>query len=236
VLCLDNVDAFYLDFQALWDISLTVRERELVALIGSNGAGKTTVLRTIAGFLTPSKGSLGLDGIPLQKIQAHQRVELGIALVPEGRRLFRDMTVLENLELGAYLARARAIKEDTLAWVFDVFPILKSRTNQLAGTLSGGEQQMLAIARGLMSQPRLLLVDELSLGLAPVAVERIYETLREINASRGLTILFVEQNVNLALQTAQRAYVLENGRIALEGASSELLENEQVKSAYLALG
>jgi branched-chain amino acid transport system ATP-binding protein len=236
VLCLDRVDGFYHDFQALWDVSLDVREGEIVALIGSNGAGKTTVLRTIAGFLSPSKGSLGLDGIRLDQVPAHQRVDLGIALVPEGRRLFRDMTVLENLELGAYLGRARRTREETLAWVFQVFPILERRVKQVAGTLSGGEQQMLAIARGLMSQPRLLLVDELSLGLAPVAVERIYESLWEINASRGLTILFVEQNVNLALQTAKRAYVLENGRVALEGAASDLLANDQVRSAYLALG
>ncbi|MBI5442961.1 MAG: ATP-binding cassette domain-containing protein, partial [Deltaproteobacteria bacterium] len=163
MLFLDKVDARYGDFQALWDVSLTVAEGEIVALIGSNGAGKTTVLRTIAGFLTPGKGTLGLDGMPLNKIQAHQRVDLGIALVPEGRRLFREMTVLENLELGAYLGRARAVKEDTLAWVFEVFPVLKERVKQTAGTLSGGEQQMLAIARALMARPHLLLLDEPSL-------------------------------------------------------------------------
>jgi branched-chain amino acid transport system ATP-binding protein len=236
VLCLERVDAHYQDFQALWDISLTIREGEIVALIGSNGAGKTTVLRTISGFVSPRSGTVDLDGNPLNKVQAHRRVDLGIAMVPEGRRLFSDMTVLENLELGAYLGRARAVKDGTLEWIYEVFPVLKDRANQVAGTLSGGEQQMLAIARGLMSQPRLLLVDELSLGLAPVVVERIYRTLWEINQSRKLTILLVEQNVKLALETAHRAYVLENGRIGLEGAALDLLQDDQVKTAYLALG
>jgi branched-chain amino acid transport system ATP-binding protein len=236
VLRVENVDSHYLDFQALWDISLTVEQGEIVALIGSNGAGKSSVLRTISGFLVPKKGTVSIDGVQIQKMQPQDRVKLGISLVPEGRRLFPEMTVLENLELGAYIKSARKVRENTLEWVFQVFPRLKDRTGQTARTLSGGEQQMLAIARGLMSHPKLLLVDEVSLGLAPIIVQNIYKTLREINRTLNMTILLVEQNVRLALEIAHKGYVIENGRIVGQGKAQELLNSEEVKNAYLALG
>jgi branched-chain amino acid transport system ATP-binding protein len=230
-----NVDVSYGDIQALWDVSLTVKSEEMVALVGSNGAGKTTVLKTITGLLKPAKGSITLYGVRSDLIPAHKIVELGVSLVPEGRRLFRDMTVLENLEIGSYIDRARTTKEENLRWISEIFPILKQRLHQLAGTLSGGEQQMLAIARGLMSEPKMLLVDELSLGLAPLIVKNIYRTLKEINASRKTTILIVEQNVRLALEMGDRAYILENGRVSGEGKASDLLNSEEVKRAYLAM-
>jgi branched-chain amino acid transport system ATP-binding protein len=236
VLKVENVDGYYLDFQALWDISLTVEKGEIVALIGSNGAGKSSVLRAISGFLMPKKGTVAIDGVQIQKMQPQDRVKLGISLVPEGRRLFPEMTVLENLELGAYIKSARKARENTLEWVFQVFPRLKDRTGQTARTLSGGEQQMLAIARGLMSHPKLLLVDEVSLGLAPIIVQNIYKTLKEINQSLNMTILLVEQNVRLALEIAHKGYVIENGRIVGQGKAQELLNSEEVKNAYLALG
>jgi branched-chain amino acid transport system ATP-binding protein len=231
-----NVDICYGDIQALWDISLTVKDKEIVALVGSNGAGKTTVLKTITGLLKPRKGSISIYGVRSDTIPAHKIVDLGISLVPEGRRLFRDMTVLENLEIGGYIGRARNVKNENLRWLFEIFPILENRLHQLAGTLSGGEQQMLAIARGLMSEPKMLLVDELSLGLAPLIVKNIYKTLKEINTSRKVTILVVEQNVRLALEIGDRAYILENGRISGEGRGIDLLNSDQVKKAYLAMG
>jgi len=233
---IENVDICYGDVQALWDVSLTVKGEEIVALVGSNGAGKTTVLKTITGLLKPRKGSVSIYGVLSDTVPAHKIVELGVSLVPEGRRLFRDMTVLENLEIGGYIGRARNGKDENLRWVFEVFPVLEKRLRQLAGTLSGGEQQMLAIARGLMSEPKMLLVDELSLGLAPLIVKNIYKTLKEINASRKVTILVVEQNVRLALEIGERAYILENGRISGEGRGIDLLNSEQVKKAYLAMG
>jgi branched-chain amino acid transport system ATP-binding protein len=236
VLRVENVDGYYLDFQALWDLSLKVEKGEIVALIGSNGAGKTSVLRTISGFLIPKKGTVSIDGVQIQKTQPQDRVKLGISLVPEGRRLFPEMTVLENLELGAYIKSARKERENTVEWVFQVFPRLKDRVAQTARTLSGGEQQMLAIARGLMSRPKLLLVDEVSLGLAPIIVQNIYKTLKEINQSLNMTILLVEQNVRMALEIAHKGYVIENGRIVVQGTAQELLNSEQVKNAYLALG
>jgi branched-chain amino acid transport system ATP-binding protein len=236
VLKVENVDSYYLDFQALWDVSLTVEQGEIEALIGSNGAGKSSVLRTISGFLIPKKGTVAIDGVQIQKVAPQDRVKLGISLVPEGRRLFPEMTVLENLELGAYIKSARKAKESTLDWIFQVFPRLKDRTGQTARTLSGGEQQMLAIARGLMSQPKLLLVDEVSLGLAPIIVQSIYNILKEINQSLNMTILLVEQNVRLALEIAHKGYVIENGRIVGQGKAQELLNSEEVKNAYLALG
>ena len=233
---IENVDICYGDVQALWDVSLTVKGEEIVALVGSNGAGKTTVLKTITGLLKPRKGSVSIYGVLSDTVPAHKIVELGVSLVPEGRRLFRDMTVLENLEIGGYIGRARNGKDENLRWVFEVFPVLEKRLRQLAGTLSGGEQQMLAIARGLMSEPKMLLVDELSLGLAPLIVKNIYKTLKEINASRKVTILVVEQNVRLALEMGDRAYILENGRISGEGRGVDLLKSDQVKKAYLAMG
>lgn len=230
-----NVDVSYGDIQALWDVSLTARDEEIVALVGSNGAGKTTVLKTITGVLKPTKGSVTLYGIRSDTIPAHKVVDLGVSMVPEGRRLFRDMTVLENLEIGGYTDRARGAKSENLRWISGVFPILEQRLHQLAGTLSGGEQQMLAIARSLMSDPRTLLVDELSLGLAPLIVKNIYKTLKEINTARKMTVMVVEQNVRLALEIGDRAYILENGRVTGEGKGSDLLNSEQVKKAYLAM-
>lgn len=232
----ENVDVHYGDIQALWNVSFRVDDGEIVALVGSNGAGKTTILRTVSGILKPTKGSVRIHGIRSDAVPAHQIVEMGVVLIPEGRRLFRDMTVLENLELGSYIGRARPLKNENLRWVFEIFPIVRDRIHQSAETLSGGEQQMLAIARGLMSDPKLLLVDELSLGLAPLIVKNIYETLKKINVTRKMTILVVEQNVRLALETGRRGYILENGRILGEGKASDLLSSEQVKKAYLAIG
>lgn len=231
-----KVDSYYFDFQALWDISLDVEKGEIVALIGSNGAGKSSVLRTISGFLLPKKGTVAFEGVQIEKMQPQDRVKLGISLVPEGRRLFPEMTLLENLELGAYTKTARKTKENTLEWVFQAFPRLKDRTGQMARTLSGGEQQMLAIARGMMSQPKLLLLDEVSLGLAPIIVQNIYKTLQEINQSLNMTILLVEQNVRLALEIAHKGYIIENGRIVGKGNAKDLLNSEEIKNAYLALG
>ncbi len=231
-----QVDVHYGDIQALWNVSFRVEDGEIVSLIGSNGAGKTTVLKTISGILSLTRGSVTIDGIRSDTIKAYQIVEQGVSLVPEGRRLFRDMTVLENLELGSYIGRSRLKKDENLKWIFQMFPVLDQRVRQLAGTLSGGEQQMLAIARGLMSEPKLLLVDELSLGLAPLIVKHIYLTLKEINRSKKMTILIVEQNVRLALEISDRGYIIENGRITGEGKGSELLKSDKVKSAYLAMG
>jgi branched-chain amino acid transport system ATP-binding protein len=232
----EKVDVHYGDIQALWNISFRVSDGEIASLIGSNGAGKTTVLKTISGILRPTKGSVSIDSIRSDAIPAHEIVEMGVVLIPEGRKLFRDMTVFENLELGGYIARARPLKNQYLKWIFEMFPVVEKRMHQLAGTLSGGEQQMLAIARGLMSDPKLLLVDELSLGLAPLIVKNIYDTLKEINRSRKMTILVVEQNVRLALEISDRGYIIENGRIIGEGKGSDLLKSDQVKSAYLAIG
>ncbi len=231
-----DLDVTYGDVQALWSVSCDVRKSEIVALVGSNGAGKTTFLRTVSGAQRPKKGTITVDGVRCDSGEPHRIVDLGVSLVPEGRRLFRDMTVLENLELGGYLRRARKVKDEVIQYVFHLFPVLQHRMNQLAGTLSGGEQQMLAIGRGLMSDPKLLLVDELSLGLAPIVVKNIYKTLKEINTSKNMTILVVEQNVRLALEVADRAYVIENGRIVMQGTGKELLASPEIKSAYLAIG
>jgi branched-chain amino acid transport system ATP-binding protein len=231
-----DLDVYYGDLQALWGVSLTVEEREIVALIGSNGAGKSTLLKTLSGIITPKRGSASFFDARLDTMKQHEIVELGMSMVPEGRRLFPEMTVMENLELGAYLSRARKLQQETLEWIFEMFPVLKMRVGQVAGTLSGGEQQMLAIARGLMSHPRLLLLDEVSLGLAPIIVKTIYNIIEKINSVRGVTILLVEQNVRYALQTAERAYVMENGLMVTSGNARELLNSEQVKSAYLAVG
>ena len=232
----EHVDVCYGDIQALWDVSLSVENGELAALVGSNGAGKTTVLKAIAGLLKPRKGTITVDNLQTHVMDAYKIVEMGVVLIPEGRRLFREMTVLENLEIGSFIGRARKGKNEKLKWVFSVFPILEKRIHQTAGTLSGGEQQMLAIGRGLMSDPKLLLVDELSLGLAPLIVKNIYGTLREINRSNKVTILVVEQNVRLALKIADRGYIIENGRITGEGKGGDLLSSEKVKAAYLSMG
>lgn len=227
-----DLDVYYGDLQALWDVSLDVQAGEIVALIGPNGAGKTTIMRTLAGLLAPARGSITLEGRRVETAPGHQRVELGLALVPEGRRLFGTMTVLENLELGAYPGRARADRQANLARVCGIFPILQERRGQLAGTLSGGQQQMVAIGRALMSRPRLLLLDEPSLGLAPVVVEAIFEVVRQINAE-GVTVLLVEQNARAALRLAHRGYVIENGRVVQQAPADSLLHDPHVRAAYL---
>ncbi len=229
-----NIDTFYGKAQALFGVSVRVDESEIVALVGSNGAGKTTLLNTISGLLRPASGSVEFLGKRIDGLTSHSIVELGISHVPEGRKLFADMTVRENLEMGAYPYHAWKRREERLEQVYQVFPILKEREGQLARTLSGGEQQMLAMGRGLMSRPRLCMFDEPSSGLAPkllLEVFRVIKSLRE----QGITILLIEQNVRHTLEIADRAYVLENGRVILAGDSKELLKEELIRKAYLGL-
>jgi branched-chain amino acid transport system ATP-binding protein len=229
---IEDMHSYYGHIEALRGISLTVDEGEVVTLIGSNGAGKTTTLRSIHGILPPRQGKIIFAGEEIQGVPAHELISRGIAQSPEGRRIFFRMTVLENLEMGAYHRNdASGIRED-MNRVFDLFPRLKERTKQEAGTMSGGEQQMLAIGRALMSRPRLLLLDEPSMGLAPVLVERIFEIIREIN-KQGTTILLVEQNANVALEIATRGYVLETGTIVNSAPAAELREDPTVREAYL---
>jgi branched-chain amino acid transport system ATP-binding protein len=227
-----GIDARYMDLQALWDVSLRVDEGELVALVGPNGAGKTTTLKVISGLIKPTAGNVFLDGHSLSREPAHKIVDLGISQVLEGGRVFTDLTVLENLELGSFGAKARKAKDQNLERVFDLFPRLQERQQQCAGTLSGGERQMLAIGRALMSAPRLLMLDEPSFGLAPILVEQIFEMVTEINR-QGVTVLLVEQNVRAALELTQRAYVIENGRVVGEGSGDSLLSFESIRAAYL---
>ncbi len=230
----DGIDVCYGDLKVLWSVSLNVQDKEILTIIGSNGAGKSTLLRTFAGLQKPVKGSLLFEHTDLSKISAHKRVDLGICLVPEGRGLFPGMTITENLELGAYNRAARQVRGESIQFVYALFPLLERRKGQLAGTLSGGEQQMVAIGRGLMSKPKLLLLDEPSLGLAPLVVEEIFRVINEINQA-SVTIVLVEQNVRVALGLAQRAYVIESGRIAGSGDARNLMDDEQVKAAYLGL-
>jgi len=234
MLSLSNLDVFYGDAQALWDVSLEVAQGEIVALLGSNGAGKSTTLKTISGLLRPRKGRITLGEIRLDTIEPSSIVGRGIAHVPEGRRLFPNMTVSENLRVGAYNTAAWAERHQIIETVYGMFPILAERRSQLAGTLSGGEQQMLAIGRALMSKPTVLMLDEPSLGLAPKVVESIFGILVEIN-QQGTTILLIEQNAHIALQVAHRGYVMETGRISLKGRAEELSQEEHVKKAYLGL-
>jgi branched-chain amino acid transport system ATP-binding protein len=229
-----NLQVYYGDVQALWDVSFAVRPGEIVTLVGSNGAGKTTTLKTISGLLRPAAGRVCLEGQDLAALPPHEILARGIAQIPEGRRLWPHMTVLENLELGAYTAEARRRKDESLDWVLALFPRLRERRGQLSGTLSGGEQQMVAIARGLMSRPRLLMLDEPSLGLAPLLVEEVFRIVREING-QGVTVLLVEQNLRQALEVAHRAYVLETGRVTLSGPSPDVLANAHIRAAYLGL-
>lgn len=229
---LNDIHVFYGAIHAIQGISLTVREGEIVSLIGANGAGKSTTLNTICGLIRPKNGSITFMGNDITHLSPADIVKLGISQVPEGRRIFTNMTVLENLELGAYKrADKDGIRQD-IEDVYKRFPRLKERQRQIAGTLSGGEQQMLAIGRALMARPRLLLMDEPSMGLAPILVKEIFEIIKEIN-NAGTTILLVEQNAHMALSIANRAYVLETGRIALEGPAKELADNPQVQKAYL---
>ena len=234
MLRVESINVFYGEVQALWDVSFEVNAGEIVTLVGSNGAGKTTSLKSISGLLTPRGGAIQFDGARLDTVAAHRVVDLGIAHIPEGRRLWTGLSVMETLDLGAYIQRAKSEKKETIDWVFTLFPRLAERKSQSAETLSGGEQQMLAIARGLLSKPKLLMLDEPSLGLAPVLVEQVFEVIQEIN-QRGVTILLVEQNVNHALAIANRGYVLETGRVIKSGKSDELLNDPQVKNAYLGL-
>jgi branched-chain amino acid transport system ATP-binding protein len=234
LLTLEGVDAFYGDLQALHGVSLEVRAGELMALVGANAAGKTTTLRVISGTLPARAGRVLFEGQDLAAMPAHLRVAQGIVQVPEGRRLFPFMTVHENLLLGAHAPQARAQQEASLDYVLRLFPVLKDRATQLAGSLSGGEQQMCAIGRALMARPRLLMLDEPTLGIAPVLVQRIFETVAAINRD-GVTILLVEQNVRRALALAHRAVALENGRVVLAGPARELLVDERLKKAYLGL-
>jgi len=234
LLRLERIDAFYGDLQALAEVSLEVRDGEIMALVGANAAGKSTTLRVISGLVSPRRGRVVLGDEDLTELPAHQRVDRGIVQVPEGRRLFPFMTVAENLMLGAHAGRARAERERTLAHVYDLFPVLGERRTQLAGSLSGGEQQMCAIGRALMARPQILMLDEPTLGLAPVLVARIFETVRTINR-QGVTVLLVEQNVRQALTLAHRACVLESGRLVLEGQARELLGDDRLKRAYLGL-
>ena len=229
---LENVHSYYGHIHALQGISLTVEEGEIVTLIGSNGAGKTTTLRSIHGLLPPREGSIAFGGVEIQGTPAHELIRKGISQSPEGRRIFHRMSVLENLEMGAYHRSDRAGIQEDMGRVFELFPRLKERVKQEAGTMSGGEQQMLAIGRALMSRPRLLLLDEPSMGLAPVLVERIFEIIREINR-QGTTILLVEQNANVALEIATRGYVLETGRIVNSASAKKLREDPKVRAAYL---
>jgi branched-chain amino acid transport system ATP-binding protein len=229
---LENMHSYYGHIHALRGISLTVEEGEVVTLIGSNGAGKTTTLRSIHGILPPREGKIIFDGEEIQGTAAHELIGKGIAQSPEGRRIFFRMTVLENLEMGAYHRNDTSEIREDMDRVFDLFPRLKERTRQEAGTMSGGEQQMLAIGRALMSRPKLLLLDEPSMGLAPVLVERIFEIIREIN-KQGTTLLLVEQNANVALEIASRGYVLESGAIVNSASAAELREDPSVREAYL---
>jgi len=227
-----NLHVHFGVIHAIKGISLTVNDGEIVTLIGANGAGKTTTLRTISGLKKPSEGTIFFDGRDITSLSAQERVKLGISQVPEGRRVFSSMTVLENLELGAYLRKDRDGIAKDLDMVFERFPILAERRKQQAGTLSGGEQQMLAIGRALMSRPKLLCLDEPSMGLAPFLVQEIFDIIKDIN-EKGTTVLLVEQNASMALQIAHRAYVMETGRITLSGTGSELMQSEEIKKAYL---
>lgn len=231
---LQHIDVFYGRVQALRDVSMVVGAGEIVALIGSNGAGKTTTLRTISGLVRSARGSVLWRGEPVQRYGAERLARLGIGHAPEGRRLFSRMTVRENLEMGAFSRRDRSRIREDFDRVYTLFPRLRERNSQLAGSLSGGEQQMVAIGRALMTGPTILLLDEPSLGLAPVLVDAIFEVIREINA-KGTTILLIEQNARLALQTAGRAYVLETGSVVIEGAAKELLTSPDVQKAYLGM-
>jgi len=234
MLSVKNLSVFYGDAQALWDVSFDVHEKKLVTIIGSNGAGKSTLLKTISNLLAPRSGEIRIQHQVTTGLAAHHVAELGVAHVPEGRQLFPMMTVAENLRIGSVLPEAKMKREETFREVFNLFPILGERQNQLANTLSGGEQQMLAIGRGLMLRPRLLLLDEPSLGLAPMLVSQIFEVVKEIN-SRGITVLLVEQNVQRSLEMADEGFILENGRITMHGTGQELLVNEHIKTAYLGL-
>ena len=233
ILEVNDLNVYYGAIHAIKNISFEIKKGEIVTLIGANGAGKTSSLHAISGLLTPKSGEISLNGLNITNIDAHKLVSLGMAHVPEGRRIFTNLTVLENLEMGAFIRNDKDKVKKDLNNVFDMFPRLAERKKQLAGTMSGGEQQMLAIARALMSRPELLLMDEPSMGLAPILVQEIFRTIEKINKENGVTILLVEQNAHMALSIANRAYVLETGKIIMSGNASELANNEEIKKAYL---
>jgi branched-chain amino acid transport system ATP-binding protein len=235
MLKINNIQTYYGNIQALKDVSIEINEGEIVALIGANGAGKTTTLMSICGISPPRAGEIIFDGDPLVGLSPDQIVKKGIIQVPEGRRIFPDMTVLENLEMGAFLRTNKQLVQQDLNYVMTLFPILEKRKKQLGGTLSGGEQQMLAISRALMARPRLLLLDEPSLGLAPLIIKQIFEIIKQINKESNTTIFLVEQNANQALKLADRGYVMENGRISLVDSAQNLLANDEVRKAYLGI-
>lgn len=229
-----DVHSGYGEVQILWGVTMKLEPGKLTCLVGANGVGKTTLLRTVVGLLRPSSGTIWFDGQDVSRLPAYAKADLGLVMVPEGRQLFTDMTVMENLEMGATAARARKEVRANLERVFEMFPRLKERRDQPAGTMSGGEQQMLAVARGLMAAPKLLMIDELSLGLSPVLTLQLFETIRKLK-NTGLTILLVEQNVQMALAISDYGYVLAHGKTALEGSSRELAHNAHVREAYLGL-
>lgn len=235
MLRVEDLTVHYGEAVAIQEVSLTIEAGSIVTIIGANGAGKTTLVNTIAGILRPHAGRIMMDDLDLATLQPHHVCENGIAIVPEGRRLFSKLSVLDNLKMGYYSRHARGQAKETLAWVFDTFPILAQRQKQLAGTLSGGEQQMLAIGRGLLAQPKLLLLDEPSLGLAPVIVSEIFNVIHKINAESGVTILLVEQNAKKALAAADKGYILSNGRIVQEGLPAELSADNNIQKAYLGI-
>lgn len=234
MLAVNNLDTFYGKIQALWDVSVKIDEAEIVALIGTNGAGKTTLLNTITGLLHPDSGSIEFLGKKIDGLKSHDILELGLSHIPEGRKLFPDMSVYENLEIGAYTKRVWKNRREILDEVYGLFPVLKSRQRQLASTLSGGEQQMVAIGRGLMSQPRLCFIDEPSSGLAPLMVDEIFRIIPGLR-HKGIAVFLIEQNVQQTLEISDRAYVLENGRVTLAGESKQLLQEELIRKAYMGL-
>ena len=229
-----NIDVFYGDLQVLWDVSFTVEQGEIVALVGANGSGKSTTLKAISGLLNPANGSISFLDQRLDQIPANKIIEHGVAHVPEGRRLFPEMTVRENLIMGSLARQAKLKREETMEWIFGLFPRLREREKQLAGTLSGGEQQMLAVGRGLMALPKMIMFDEPSLGLAPILVAEIFNIIKRIK-KEGVTVLITEQNTKQTLEISDRGYVLENGHVVLSGTGQELLNNEHVKQAYLGI-
>ena len=234
MLKIESLNVFYGDLQVLWDVSFHVDDKEIVALLGSNGAGKSTTIRAISGLLRPNPGTIWYKGHPLQGLPSHKIIDYGIVHVPEGRRIFPEMTVEENLIVGSLTPKARARRRETMEHVYELFPRLKERSKQPGGTLSGGEQQMLALGRGLMALPRVLMLDEPSLGLAPLLAEEIFQLMGVFN-EEGMSILLVEQKVKQTLGLCHRAYVMENGQITLEGTGQELLNNSKVKEAYLGM-
>lgn len=234
MLSIQNIDVFYGDIQVLRQVSLEIRKGEIISLVGSNAAGKSTTINAISGINRCRGGRIEFNGQVISNLPPNKIVDLGVVQVPEGRKLFPEMTILENLELGAYTAHARPKRKETLAMVYEMLPKLKEREKQLAGSLSGGEQQMCAIGRGLMAKPELLMLDEPSLGLSPVMVQTVFKIIRDIQ-QQGITVLLVEQNVKHSLKISDRAYVLETGKVVMEGAGSDLLDNEYLKKAYLGI-